>query len=153
MQNADIFIHQNRDPYILVLINGDGMLFSNDFLCQGEAGGKQAALVLSEKISQWAAENVMECPTDVKIVVRVYANVKAMKEACLRIGMVDKASKVDDFVLGFTRCKTLCDFTDVGPGKDVAAWKIYGRCFKLSSGLPQGYWLTYVPRNLQALPL
>jgi len=49
---------QNRDPFILVLVDGDGMIFNSDFLRKGEAGGKQAATVLHDAAQQWAVSNV-----------------------------------------------------------------------------------------------
>ena len=122
-----ILTYQNRDPYILVLIDGDGMIFDKKFLKQGEAGGVQAATVLHKAVAEWAAANVIECPSDVKVVVRVYANVKCLADACTKAGLVDSPVKVEEFARGFTRGRTLIDFTDVGAGKDCADGKISGK--------------------------
>jgi hypothetical protein len=59
-------------------------------------------------------------PSDVKIVARIYANV------CVRAGIADNITQVEDFVRGFTRGRTLFDFVDVGPGKDRADEKLIG---------------------------
>ncbi|KAK3701203.1 hypothetical protein LTR37_015582 [Vermiconidia calcicola] len=114
----------NRDPYILVLIDGDGMIFNNAYLNQGEAGGKQGASILHNAITDWAIEKVVEYPTDSKVVVRIYANLRGLADTCTRAGIVDHPAKVWEFARGFTSGKTLFDFTDVGAGKDRADGKI-----------------------------
>ena len=73
----------NRDPFILVLIDGDGLIFNGTFLKQAEPGGKQAAAVLHAAVARWAAENVMECPPDVKVVATVYANLRGLAQVCM----------------------------------------------------------------------
>lgn len=78
-------------------------------------------------------------PSDIKIVTRVYANVTGLAETCIRAGIVDKASAIDDFVRGFTRGKNLFDFVDVGPGKDRADDKLTGKeqRLPLDSAIPR----------------
>lgn len=70
---------------------------------------------------------VVDCPADVKVVVRIYANLQGLATVCHRAGIVDHPGKIEEFARGFTRGKTLCDFTDVGPGKDRADGKIAGK--------------------------
>ncbi|EON70086.1 hypothetical protein W97_09352 [Coniosporium apollinis CBS 100218] len=113
-----------RDPFILVLIDGDGMIFQDDLLQEGESGGRKAAHSLHAEVSEYIQTIESGLPSDVKIVTRVYANVTGLAETCIRAGIVDKASAIDDFVRGFTRGKNLFDFVDVGPGKDRADDKL-----------------------------
>jgi len=114
----------NRDPFILVLIDGDGMIFNTSFLREAEAGGKKAAAVFHDAVQQWAAASVIDCPTDVQIVVRVYANLKGLSDACTKAGLVTHPGQLEEFARGFTRGKTLSDFVDVGYGKDRADGKV-----------------------------
>ena len=102
------------------------MIFNNTFLNQGEAGGRNAAAKLYNAVMECALSNVEECPADIKVVARVYANVKGLGEVCARAGIVDHPIRVEDFVRGFTCGRTLFDFTDVGTGKDRADSKIEG---------------------------
>lgn len=83
--------------------------------------------MLHSYVTEWASQNVVDYPRDAKIVVRVYANVKGLSETCTKAGLVDAPFKVEDFVRGFTRGKTLFDFTDVGAGKDRADGKMNGQ--------------------------
>ncbi len=126
MRNADRRT-QNRDPHILVLIDGDGMIFNSSFLQQGAAGGKQAATLLSEAVTRWASTNIPDYPPESKVMVRVYANLQGLAEACARAGMVDHFAKVEDFARGFTCSGTLLDFTDVGSGNHGAQAKVNGK--------------------------
>ena len=104
------------------------MVFHSTFLNQGEAGGKNAAAKLHNAVIEWALSEIQECPADVKIVVRAYANVKGLGEVCTRAGIVDHPSRVEEFVRGFTCGNALFDFTDVGAGKDRAPAKIEREC-------------------------
>lgn len=118
---------QNRDPFVLVLIDGDGMIFNTSFLRDGEAGGRQAAAVLHDVVQKWSAANVIETPPDVKVVVRIYANLGGLADVCTKAGLISSPTQLAEFARGFTRGKTLFDFVDVGAGKDRADGKIAGR--------------------------
>lgn len=106
------------------------MIFKDQFLNLGEEGGRQAASHLCNRVTEWAQKNVQECPADAKVVVRIYANLHGLATVCFKAGIVDHPGKIEEFARGFTRGKTLCDFTDVGPGKDRADGKI-GETLKL----------------------
>ncbi|KAK4978371.1 hypothetical protein LTR66_010622 [Elasticomyces elasticus] len=147
----------NRDPFILVLIDGDGMIaiprtfgysvpskkvprrsghsgafgiaidnskFHSDLLKEGESGGKRAAALLHDAATKYALANVQELPSEFDIVARIYANVKGLADVCVRAGLVDTVTKVEDFVRGFTCGKNLFDFVDVGYDKGLADHKL-----------------------------
>ena len=104
------------------------MIFKDNLLKQGEVGGRKAANALHNSVLEWATSNIMECPADSKVVVRVYANLRGLAEVCTKAGIVEHPSIVHEFARGFTCGKTLFDFTDVGAGKDRADAKIAGEC-------------------------
>ncbi|KAK4962288.1 hypothetical protein LTR28_004575 [Elasticomyces elasticus] len=164
LKNLDVHknaLVENRDPFILVLIDGDGMIaiprtfgysvaskkvprrsgafgitidnskFHSDLLKEGESGGKRAAALLHDAATKYAQTNVQELPSEFKIVVRVYANVKGLADVCVRAGLVDTVTKIEDFVRGFTCGKNLFDFVDVGYDKDLADGKIGGMVAQL----------------------
>lgn len=117
----------DREPFVLVLIDGDGMIFHEHFLSKGEEGGRQAVAVLRSSTDLYAREQMPELPVDFKIVTRMYANVKGLADRCSRSGLVSSPAMLEDFVRGFTRGNTLFDFVDVGPGKDRADEKVSGK--------------------------
>jgi hypothetical protein len=103
------------------------MFFGNHLLRQGEEGGKQAAGQLNKTVTDWMRSNVNNYTSDCQIVTRVYANVKAMAETCVRSGVVPSTAVVEDFVRGFMRSGDLFDFIDVSFGSDSTMNKINGK--------------------------
>lgn len=96
----------NRDPFVLVLIDGSSMLFNEVFLRKGEKGGHQAALVVKDDVSKWIPNNIISPPSEYKIMVKVYADFKLLAKM---YGL----SAFEEFARGFN---SLCDFIDVGSG-------------------------------------
>ncbi|KAK3065808.1 hypothetical protein LTS18_002363, partial [Coniosporium uncinatum] len=89
----------NRGPFVLVLIDGDGMIFQESLLAQGEAGGKIAAGALENGIIN-AIHAIFRdngFPAHFKVIARVYANVKGLADVCHRAGLVSSPSDVEDF--------------------------------------------------------
>ena len=124
---------QERDAFVLVLIDGDGMIFEDHLIKQGEVGGREAAGILWAAIRDLAHEMMPNLSSDVKIVTRIYANLKGLGDVCHRAGILDKPSTIEDFARGFTGSKQLFDFVDVGSGKDRADDKLSGRSLRLSN--------------------
>ncbi|KAL8703815.1 MAG: hypothetical protein Q9201_003010 [Fulgogasparrea decipioides] len=114
----------NRDPFVLVLIDGDGMIFEDKYILKGEIGGKEAAARLWHEINDYVHEKLPDIPSDCRIVTRIYANMKGLAEVCYKAGIAERAGLLEDFYRGFTGSKILFDFVDVGPGKDRADEKI-----------------------------
>lgn len=139
-----------RDPFIVLLIDGDGMIFQKEFLRDGSAGGHRAAVsprhsaawrghkhyvwldftdsVLQTKLRKFAESYVdtedKAIPVESRILCRIYASVKGLADVLVRSGAIEHAAVFEEFVQGFTRGDTLFDFIDVGPGKDRADDKI-----------------------------
>lgn len=102
------------------------MIFDDTYISQGETGGREAAARLWNALHvQLAALNL---PSDVKVVSRVYANLKGLGDVCTKAGVITRPGILEDFARGFTGAKQLFDFVDVGMGKDRADDKISGTC-------------------------
>ncbi|KAI9827352.1 MAG: hypothetical protein M1819_006995 [Sarea resinae] len=121
----------DRNPFVLVLIDGDGLIFDDDHLRNAEQGGKDAAGLLNNAVRDYLETNLPRLSSDVKIIVRIYANIKGLAETCFKAGLVERPSKVEEFAKGFTGSKQLFDFVDVGSGKDRADDKL-AEVFKLN---------------------
>lgn len=117
---------QDQEPFFLVMIDGDGMVFEDPYLRQGEQGGKDAANQLWAAVREYSSRSFSSIRSP-KIVTRIYANVKGLAEACFKAGLVERPSLIEDFVRGFNGSRLLFDFVDVGGGKDRADDKIAGR--------------------------
>ncbi|CZT23612.1 uncharacterized protein RCC_09326 [Ramularia collo-cygni] len=122
--NSELFAMLEADPFVLVLIDGDGMIFDNYLLRLGEDGGRQAANLITNAVDAWMPSHVDGYPSNCRIVTRVYANVKGLADTCTRAGIVSSPTIIEDFVRGFTRSDDYFDFVDVGSGKDRADVKL-----------------------------
>ncbi|KAH5423332.1 hypothetical protein HBI23_199180 [Parastagonospora nodorum] len=120
------------NPFVMVLVDGDGMIFEDQYLQQGEAGGRRAASQLYAAVQEYVETEVSDVPLGIRIVCRMYANVRGLGDVLVRKGIIEHIGLFEDFVRGFTRGKTLFDFVDVGTGKDRADEKII-ESFKMFS--------------------
>jgi len=90
------------------------MIFEDEFISKGEAGGREAAGQLWNSVTDFARKNMSNTlPSDYKIVTRVYANLKGLGDVCNRSGIIERAELIEDFARGFTGSKQLFDFVDV----------------------------------------
>ncbi|KAL2862754.1 CCCH zinc finger protein [Aspergillus lucknowensis] len=135
--NRDIQIHEmelmdqisrtkaimNREPYIVVLLDGDGMIFQDELLQLGEKGGRKAAEELSAKVEAYVTDNFPNIISP-KIITKLYVNMKGLCDASVRGGVMTDPSILDEFARGFNGSFSLFDLVDVGTGKDAAHDKI-----------------------------
>ncbi|KAK8107529.1 CCCH zinc finger DNA binding protein [Apiospora kogelbergensis] len=110
---------KQRNPYVLALIDGDGLIFKENLIKQGLEGGKKAAYALRQEISQ-RCDNA----DDTEIITKVVANLSGLAKAMKRDDTIQNESDLRDFMLGFTQAKASFDFIDVGHGKERADSKI-----------------------------
>ena len=104
---------QDRDAFVLVLIDGDGMIFDDKLTSRGELGGREAAGLLWSSVTDFVHQNVPNLPSDYKVVTRIYANLEGLGDICHRYGITERPDMLDDFARGFTGSKQLFDFVDV----------------------------------------
>ena len=140
-----------------MLLDGAGIQFRDEFLQTGEEGGKIAAKKLSIALENYVFRNFpgLDIP---KIIARMYVNIKALGETCVRGGITTEPSSVEEFARGFNS-HPLFDLVDTGV--DSAHEKIGGmhrdlmsfgacnssillRCFDIRADLPPA-----VSRGLQ----
>ncbi|ORY55099.1 uncharacterized protein BCR38DRAFT_415059 [Pseudomassariella vexata] len=117
--SQDNTVLKHRNPYVLVLIDGDGLIFKEHLIKQGLEGGKKAAYTLRESVVA-----LCDNPDETEIITRIYANLTGLNKAMKRDGSVDSENDLKDFMLGFTQAKASFDFVDVGHGKERADTKI-----------------------------
>jgi hypothetical protein len=107
------------------------MIFHQNLLQKGVQGGEVAANAINNAVLDWARTNIPETRDDAKVVVRVYANVRSIGDACVKAGIISHPSQLEDFVLGFNSAHPLFDFIDVGTAKDAADGKVVGEYNRL----------------------
>ncbi|KAF2633045.1 hypothetical protein BU25DRAFT_487392 [Macroventuria anomochaeta] len=110
----------SENPFVMVLIDGDGMVFCDENIRMGEAGGRRAASQLDTAVRDWIEIEAKDVPLTSRVICRIYANVRGLGDVLVRTGTIKEIEDFEDFVRGFTRAKTMFDFIDVGAGKDRA---------------------------------
>lgn len=99
-----------------MLLDGDGIIFRDEFLQQGEQGGQNAATQLSSALQAYVEDNFPGISAP-KIMTKIYANMKGLSDICMRGHIINEQSILDDFVRGFNGSIPLLDLVDTGKGK------------------------------------
>jgi len=117
-----------RNPYIQVLVDGDGMIFNNNLIKLGVEGGKQAAAALRNSV----LEHCSDLTDQIEIIANVYANQYGLANAMLRDGSLEDMEDLKEFAVGFTQGKASFNYIDVGHGKERADSKIKGKVLEVA---------------------
>ncbi|KAJ5782332.1 Zinc finger CCCH-type [Penicillium paradoxum] len=116
---------QDRNPFVLVLVDGDGYLFKEHFLKNGSEGGIKAARELSDSVKELMHSTMGMQAEQCRIMVRVYANVLGLSKALARAGLMGhEARSMSPFTSSFTRAQELFDYVDAAEKKEGSDFKI-----------------------------
>jgi hypothetical protein len=120
-------VTQDQNPFVLVLIDGNELIFRNTFLGQGDQGGRLAARALFQVVNEYTFSTIDDLPVNTKVIARIYVDLEDLCGLCLRAGLVNNGSQVKAFVRGFCQDKSLFDIIDVGmKGRAVVFDKMEG---------------------------
>ncbi|RYC65081.1 hypothetical protein CHU98_g1082 [Xylaria longipes] len=108
----------NSGAFVVVLIDGDGAKFRDEFLRDHEQGAARAAWKLKEAVKEAGFGH------DIPILVRVYANINDLARSLRFSGVIDADDSLRIFAEQFTNTYADCDFINVGKGKENADSKI-----------------------------
>ncbi|KAI3335538.1 hypothetical protein F4824DRAFT_147431 [Ustulina deusta] len=108
----------NNGSFAVVLIDGDGAKFRDEFIRDHEQGAVKAAWRLKEAVKE------ANFGHDMPILVRVYANLNDLAKSLRMSGVIDYDESLRIFAEQFTNTHADCDFINVGKGKENADSKI-----------------------------
>ncbi|KAF2468511.1 uncharacterized protein BDR25DRAFT_290224 [Lindgomyces ingoldianus] len=101
-----------RNPYILVLVDGNGYIFNDELVSEKEEGGMKAARMLNGVVEKQVGKALLEA-CDNRIVVRIYADVTGLSKLLAKSKLVGLEKRsLAAFAAGFTRTMGLFDFVD-----------------------------------------
>ena len=113
---------QERNPFVLVLVDGDGYVFDDDLVNSGAEGGQEAARILNDTIKFSLRQRGLE---HCSIMVRVYANLVGLSKSLSRAKLIGAEKRsLAPFVASFNRSNELFDFVDAGEFKENADSKV-----------------------------
>lgn len=111
------------NPLILALVDGDGNIFSEDLLRQGQAGGRNAALMLTKGLTEHTATVDARISGRARVWLTVYCNKQGLSDTLIA-NDVCTSEQFEAFSLGLSQAAPLFSIIDVGPGKEAADAKI-----------------------------
>ncbi|KAK1467184.1 C-x8-C-x5-C-x3-H type zinc finger protein [Colletotrichum melonis] len=116
------------NPFVFVIIDGDGAIFQESLLKRGAEGGAEAGYLLSTEIKNYVTEAYPEAASeDWNIIVQVVLNMDGLAKKLHASGIIPFTTSertLIDFGRGFGRAQPLFSFIDVGSGKESADHKI-----------------------------
>ncbi|KAH7303607.1 hypothetical protein B0I35DRAFT_455137 [Stachybotrys elegans] len=113
---------QERNPFVLILVDGDGYIFDDDFISGGTEGGSRAAKQLVDTVKKSLGRKGLE---HCEIMVRVYADLVGLSKILNKNGLAGAEKRsLAPFTAGFNRSYGLTDFVEAGELKENADFKL-----------------------------
>ncbi|KAI2621980.1 hypothetical protein GGS26DRAFT_568737 [Hypomontagnella submonticulosa] len=112
-----------KDSFVVVLIDGDGAKFADEYLRDPSGGAEKVAM----KLKQAVRENLRDTGVgqdDIPILVRVYANLNDLSKSLRLSRIIEYDEDMRLFAERFTNSRADFDFVNVGKGKENADSKI-----------------------------
>lgn len=109
----------------MILLDGEGIIFKDEYLQHGEEGGRTAAKQLEAGLRSYLSTSLSSI-NEPKLLARMYLDVKGLGEICARTGLITDAAAIHDFVRGFNETMSHSEIVDIGSGKTKAFDKIQG---------------------------
>ncbi|EIN13714.1 hypothetical protein PUNSTDRAFT_140193 [Punctularia strigosozonata HHB-11173 SS5] len=107
------------NPIVACFIDGDGNLFKEDLLRQGHVGGRQAALLLTTGLTEYAANIDPGLARRAQVWLTVYFNKSGLLDV-MQNQKICTMEQFEAFLLGFNQASPLFSIVDVGGGKEAA---------------------------------
>ncbi|KAG8964103.1 hypothetical protein FRC03_002235 [Tulasnella sp. 419] len=127
------------NPLVVCLIDGDGVIFSEDLIGQGREGGREAATKLSQEIRNFInsgqASTGNPPPNLFQLYVVIYFNATGLSKI-LSNNNICSEGQLTEFMEGFNQANPLFTMVDVGRGKEAADAKLK-ESLRLFIKLPQ----------------
>ncbi|KAK0208328.1 hypothetical protein DFS33DRAFT_1302785 [Desarmillaria ectypa] len=111
------------NPLILALVDGDGNIFSEELLRQGQAGGRNAAMMLTKGLTDYTATVDTRISARSRVWLTVYCNKQGLSNTLIA-NDICTSEQFEAFFLGFNQAAPLFSIIDVGTGKEAADTKI-----------------------------
>lgn len=125
VKNDLAVVRQTMDgsPFVLALIDGDGVIFQDILLSASRDGGSDAAHRLHQEIRAHILGQY-ETVGQWSIMVQIYANFEGLGRKLSSVGIIKTPQDLHAFARSFSLNQPLFSFVDVGSGKERADHKI-----------------------------
>ncbi|KAJ7708978.1 hypothetical protein B0H17DRAFT_1031419 [Mycena rosella] len=116
------FQQQDKGHRVVMLLDGDGAIFSAQFIGQGQKGGHAAAQLLADATFQHIVTHYG--PRVLQLWVYVFFNKRGLTDTFRRAGLAALISNFEEFVMGFNQSTERFLMIDVGNMKEAADAKL-----------------------------
>ncbi|PLB48937.1 hypothetical protein P170DRAFT_407754 [Aspergillus steynii IBT 23096] len=113
----------NKEPYVAVLVDGDGAIFNDEFLRDPQNGAPEAALQLRQAVRSYLRDSPLGTE-QIPIIVRVYVNLNGLAKSLCSAKVIELENHMRLFADLFTNSRAEFDFVNVGHGKENADSKM-----------------------------
>ncbi|KIX08216.1 uncharacterized protein Z518_02872 [Rhinocladiella mackenziei CBS 650.93] len=113
----------DRNPFVVILIDGEDMIFTKELLSKGEKGGKEAVSAISDAVSAFVAQHLHHLDSP-KVATRIYANTKSLSDMLAKLKIIERPAIFDDFVRGLNSTRVLFEFVDAGSRTESTKEKV-----------------------------
>lgn len=107
------------------MLDGDGNIFTESLLIQGQHGGRQAAQKVTKGIAEYLSNEDVHVFGRLSFWVTVYFNKSGLLDTLVGHNKCT-AEQFEAFCVGFSQASPRFLMIDVGPGKEAADCKIKG---------------------------
>lgn len=113
---------------VVVLLDGDGAIFTPQLIALGQSGGHKAASQLSNSIKDHIRS--LDEIRQFQLSVYIFLNKRGLTDTFSRCGYHAAKARLEDFITGFNQATERFMMVDVGSGKEAADSKIKGMAFR-----------------------
>ncbi|KAG1753898.1 uncharacterized protein EDB91DRAFT_424045 [Suillus paluster] len=117
----ELNVLKGLEKRVICLLDGDGMIFTQELMSQGQEGGLAAAKKLTERIRQCIFAEGFE---QYQLWVYLFYNKRGLLDTFGRAGLTTARAKFDDFMMGFNQAAERFIMVDVGGSKEAADAKL-----------------------------
>ncbi|CAL1701750.1 unnamed protein product [Somion occarium] len=115
---------KDSERRVVCLIDGDGTLFSREYLSKGHEGGQDAAQTLAQNIRVYLRDEDAVSFSNFELSIICFLHKRGLTETLGRAGYHTEKSRFDEFLAGFNQAGERFLMVDVGAGKENADAKL-----------------------------
>ncbi|QGA21588.1 hypothetical protein EYB26_009299 [Talaromyces marneffei] len=112
-----------KDPFVTVLVDGDGAIFRNEFYDNPAHGAQKASVALQQEVRSHLKKTQLDAD-DVPILVRIFANLHGLAGKMRSLDIIESDKDMRIFAEYFNKSRAEFDMVDVGSGKENADAKM-----------------------------
>lgn len=121
---------QKKDPFVTVLVDGDGAIFRDEFYENPAEGAQKASVALQQEVRNYLKQTQPDLD-DVPILLRIFVNIHGLAGVLRSLDIIGGDKDMRLFAEYFNKSRAEFDMVDVGSGKENADAKMRSKHLRL----------------------